>query len=122
MKIAISCIQEKKEGPMDSRFGRAPYFFFIQSDGTSGYFKPNTQNKQAVQGAGIQAAQSILKEEAKVLITGHCGPKAFRVLKEGGVRVYTAGSAELKVEEALRLFSEEKLEELNSADVEGHWV
>ena len=122
MKIAISCAQEKKEGPMDSSFGRAPHFFFIQSDGTSGYFMPNTQNKQAVQGAGIQAAQSILREGAEVLISGHCGPKAFRVLKEGGVRIFTAGSNKITVSEALTLFSEEKLEELTSADVEGHWV
>ena len=122
MKVAISCSQENIKEPVDTSFGRAPHFYFVQPDGSSGYFKPNTQNKQAVQGAGIQAAQTILGEDADVLISGHCGPKAFRVLKEGGVRIFLAGSNKPSVEEVLKLFSGNILEELDSADVEGHWV
>ena len=121
MKIAITCQEDKTDSPLDSRFGRAPMFFFIDSDGQPGYFLPNTQNKQAVQGAGIQSAQTVLKENSNVLITGHCGPKAFKILKEAGVRVFTAAAAKT-IEEALRQFSDNKLEELNDADVEGHWV
>lgn len=41
---------------------------------------PNTQNLEAAHGAGIQAGQSLAKSGAKVLITGHVGPKAFKVL------------------------------------------
>lgn len=120
MKIAVTCAEESVDGRTESRFGRAPLFFLIQSDGNPGYFVKNTQNRQAVQGAGIQAAQTLLREEAEVVITGHCGPKAFRVLKEGGVRIFQA-PREGSIEEALREFSENRLEELLTADVEGHW-
>ena len=121
MKIALTCTQENMKSPLDTRFGRAPHFYLSDSEGTSGYFIPNTQNKQAVQGAGIQAAQTILREDAEVLITGHCGPKAFKVLTEGGVRIFK-GNAQTSLEETLKDFSENKLEELSNSDVEGHWI
>lgn len=121
MKIAISCTEENIEKMASPSFGRAPHFYMTESEGEPGYFVPNTQNKQAVQGAGIQSAQTILREEAKVLITGHCGPKAFRVLSEGGVRIFQ-GEPKRTVKEALLDFSNNKLVELNTSDVEGHWV
>ena len=37
----------------------------------------NTQNLNLSQGAGIQAAQTIVENQVDCLITGHCGPKAF---------------------------------------------
>ena len=121
MKIAMTCQNDNTNSLIDSRFGRAPLFFLIESDEKPGYFVPNTQNKQAVQGAGIQAAQTILAESPDVLITGHCGPKAFRILKEAGIRVFQT-KADKTIEEALRLFADNNLTELENADVEGHWV
>lgn len=121
MKIAISCTEESIERMASPSFGRAPLFYLTESKGKPGYFVPNTQNKQAVQGAGIQSAQTVLREEAEVLITGHCGPKAFRVLNEGGVRIFQ-GEPKRTVEEALKDFSNNKLVELKTSDVEGHWV
>ncbi len=121
MKIALTCREDKTGSLIDSRFGRAPLFFLTESDEKPGYFIPNTQNKQAVQGAGIQAAQTVLAEDPDVLITGHCGPKAFRILREAGVRVFQSES-DKTIEEALRLFADNGLKELEGADVEGHWV
>ncbi len=121
MKIAMTCQSESTDSLLDSRFGRAPLFFLIDSDGKPGYFVENKQNKQAVQGAGIQSAQTILAEDPDVLITGHCGPKAFKILKEAGVRIFQSDTAKT-VEEALRLFAENGLKELDGADVEAHWV
>jgi len=120
MKIAVTSTEEKTDALTDKRFGRASCFFFIESDGEPGYFRPNTQNRQAEQGAGIQAAQTVLKEDAEILLTGHCGPKAWRVLNAAGIKVYTIQD-EKTVEEALQLFTENKLPLLDSADVEGHW-
>ena len=42
-----------------------------------------------VQGAGIQAAQTVIGRGAEALITGFCGPKAFRVLTAAKVQVLT---------------------------------
>ncbi len=121
MRIAVSCTEESTKKMASPSFGRAPFFYLAESEEYTGYFVPNTQNKQAVQGAGIQSAQTILREEAEVLITGHCGPKAFRVLTEGGVRIFQ-GEPKRTVDETLKDFFDNKLVELKSADVEGHWV
>ena len=47
----------------------------------------NQQNLNLPQGAGIQAAKTIVDNQAAVLITGHCGPKAFKVLQGAGVKI-----------------------------------
>ena len=48
----------------------------------------NTPNLNATQGAGIQAAESLARLGVETLITGHCGPKAFRVLSAAGIKVF----------------------------------
>jgi len=52
-------------------------------------------------------------------VTGHCGPKAFRVLLAAGVKVYTTDA--LTVSAALEHYRSGKLTEAKAADVEGHW-
>ena len=79
----------------------------------------NQQNLNAAQGAGIQSAETVIRSGAKALLSGHCGPKAFRVLAAAGVKVYTSDAA--TVAEALEQFKAGKLEEAGNADVEGHW-
>ena len=37
--------------------------------------------------AGIRTAKIVSKNGCKALITGSCGPNAFRILEEGGVKV-----------------------------------
>jgi len=41
----------------------------------------NTQNLDLPHGAGIQAAQNITQYNADMLLTGNCGPKAFKALE-----------------------------------------
>lgn len=80
----------------------------------------NQQNLNAAQGAGIQSAQTVAAGGAQALVSGHCGPKAFRVLAAANIKVYTTTAA--TVSEALALFQEGKLTENSGADVEGHWA
>ena len=79
----------------------------------------NEQNMNAAQGAGIQAAQLLVNLGVEAVITGHVGPKAFRTLKAAGVSIYLSEAA--TVEEALRLFRENRLPRADEATVEGHW-
>ncbi len=120
MKIAITTTGETLEAPLDSRFGRAPKF--ILYDLEKDYFEviDNRQSLNTAQGAGIQAAETVARAKADCLITGHCGPKAFRVLSAAGVLIYNCDEA--TVADALRAFREEKLVPMVSADVEGHWI
>jgi predicted Fe-Mo cluster-binding NifX family protein len=55
-----------------------------------------------------------------VVVTGHTGPKAFRILEAAGAVVYQC--AEPTVGAALNKWKHGELVKSIQADVEGHWV
>ncbi|MGM0443841.1 MAG: NifB/NifX family molybdenum-iron cluster-binding protein [Fibrobacterota bacterium] len=120
MKIAISSDGTGPEDPVQKRFGRAKNFVIYSTEDETYHPVANTQSLNAAQGAGIQSAQRIVENGAEVLISGHCGPKAFAVLKQAGVRIYTLPSA--SVGQAVEMYLSHTLTPLDDADVEGHWV
>ena len=79
----------------------------------------NAVNLNAAQGAGIQAAKTIIDLGVKTLITGHIGPKAFAALQAGGVAIYPVAGG--TVAETLEEFRMGSLKAMTAADVEGHW-
>ncbi len=120
MKIAITSTGNDLGSEIDPRFGRAAYFVIIDTDTMEFTIKDNVQNLNLPQGAGIQAAKTIVENGAEYLITGHCGPKAFQVLNQAGVKVIL--NVKGPVSEAVNQFKNGELKPSNSADVEGHWV
>ena len=113
------------EGPtpqdrVDPRFGRAKYFMVYDSDAGKWESVDNKQNLQAAQGAGIQAAATVANKKCTVLITGHCGPKAFRVLESANVEIYLCPES-VSVSGALEKYKKGELKKADNADVEGHW-
>lgn len=119
MRIAISAEQTTPDSPVDPRFGRARSFMIYDSETEKWESIDNNQNLQASQGAGIQTAANVVNANCAVLISGHCGPKAFVALSKGGVSVYTV--QEGRVQDALDAYLAGKLEKIESADVDGHW-
>jgi predicted Fe-Mo cluster-binding NifX family protein len=119
MKIAVSAQQAGPESPVDPRFGRARVFMVFDDEKETWESIDNNQNLQAAQGAGIQSAANVVNAGCTSLISGHCGPKAFRALSSAGVTVYTAYKG--TVRDAISAFRSGKLLKLESADVEGHW-
>jgi len=120
LKIALTTSGSDLKAPLDSRFGRAPKFLIYDLETGNFEVVDNAQNLNAAQGAGIQSAQNIARLGVGALITGHCGPKAFRVLKQASIKIYNASAA--TVGEALEQYRAGKLAEAASADVDGHWV
>jgi predicted Fe-Mo cluster-binding NifX family protein len=120
VKIAFTTSGENLDAPLDSRFGRASKF--ILYDLEKDYFEviDNRQNLNAAQGAGIQAAESIVRAGASGIVTGHCGPNAYRALRAAGIAIYSCG--ESTVGAALNAFRAGSLKPMESADVEGHWA
>ena len=119
MKVAISCKEHSAEAEVDPRFGRAPCFAIYDTASDAFEFIDNTQSLNSPSGAGVQAAQTILNAEVSALLTGHCGPKAFRALSSADVAIYTnvAGT----VQEAVSAFKNKSISPAEEADVEGHW-
>ncbi len=120
MKIAISSATPNLESEVDLRFGRAKCFIIYDINDNTFYHIDNVQNSEAAQGAGIQAAQHVLNENIKALITGHCGPKAFKVLSLAGIKIFTGVNGSIK--ENIEKYKNNKLEEALKADVESHWM
>jgi predicted Fe-Mo cluster-binding NifX family protein len=120
VKIAFTTSGETLEAPLDGRFGRAPKFILYDTE--KDYFEviDNRQSLNTPQGAGIQAAEAMVRAGAKCLVTGHCGPNAFRALCAAGITIYSC--EEPTVAAALEAFRAGMLKPMESADVEGHWV
>lgn len=120
MIVVVSASGETLDSSVDPRFGRAA--FFIAVDTGTGAFKAheNSQNLNAAQGAGIQSAETVSRLGADAVITGHCGPKAFKTLSTAGIQVITG--AEGTVAGAIAAFKSGALKVTDAPDVEGHWV
>ena len=119
MKIAISTSGNNLEAAVDPRFGRAAGFIICDTETGKFEYIDNKQNLQAMQGAGIQAAKTVVDSGAKAVITGHCGPKAFMTLKSAGIAIYTGAAG--TGSEMLDKFKRGELAESHQADVQGHW-
>jgi len=120
MKTVVTAQGQDLDSMVDPRFGRCSWF--IVADTGTGQFKAvsNEKNNESSQGAGIQAANNVARLGAQSVITGHCGPKAFRVLQAAGIKVYTGDGG--TVSEMLDRFKKGDLKEAETADVEGHWA
>jgi predicted Fe-Mo cluster-binding NifX family protein len=120
MKIAVTSSGETLESEIDPRFGRAAKFVLFDTESGDFEVVDNEQNLNAAQGAGIQAAETVSRLGAEAVITGHCGPKAFRTLRAAGIQIFAG--AEGTVAGAIEQFRSGSLEASESPDVEGHWA
>ncbi|MDI9570898.1 MAG: NifB/NifX family molybdenum-iron cluster-binding protein [Pseudomonadota bacterium] len=123
MKIAVTAQKPGWTEPLDNRFGRAAWFVIVDGETKKWTAAENLQNRQAAQGAGIQAAAAIIDRQAQVLLSGNVGPKAFRVLQAGGVRMYRTDTAKQRtVADAVAAWERGELEEITAATTEGHSI
>lgn len=119
MLIAVSARGRDLDAEVDPRFGRAAYILMVDSRDLSFEVLDNAENSKALKGAGIQAAAMIAKKGAAALITGHCGPNAFKVLEKAGIAV--ANNGEGTVRQAVSAYLEGRLPTAAGPDVEGQW-
>jgi predicted Fe-Mo cluster-binding NifX family protein len=108
------------DSEVDPRFGRARQFAVVDTATGEIEVIDNAQGVGAVQGAGVHAAETASRLGADCLITGHCGPKAFRALQAAGVAVFTGAAG--TVREALQQLEAGRLERAAGPDVMGHWT
>ncbi|MFH1487716.1 MAG: NifB/NifX family molybdenum-iron cluster-binding protein [Pseudomonadota bacterium] len=120
MLIAVTSQGEDLDAEVDPRFGRANGFLLVDPEGMSFKSIGNSQNLDLPQGAGIQSAQNIAGHHPDVVLTGHCGPKAFKVLRAAGIDVVVGMKG--TISEAVRLYLDGKAQPSEEANVEGHWV
>jgi len=86
MKIAVSSTGNDMNSQVDPRFGRCNCFLFIETEDMNVEACAN-QNAGLPNGAGIQSAQFVADQGARVVLTGRCGPKALQALSSAGIRL-----------------------------------
>lgn len=119
MKIAITAKGADLDSEVDPRFGRAAYILIVDSETLDFEALDNKENLNAFKGAGIQAASMASKKGAEVLLTGFCGPNAFRTLQAAKIGV--ANGAGGSVREALQAYLDGKLPLSDKENTEGQW-
>lgn len=117
MKVAVTSRGSVLSSELDPRFGRAKYFVVVDTDSGRFTAHDNQKNLEAAHGAGIQAAQDVIRLDAKAVITGNLGPKAATALKAGSVKVYRQNWG--TVRDAMEQFKAGRLDEISDADALG---
>ncbi len=119
MKIAITSQGTDLDAQVDPRFGRASYIIVVDTDSLAFEVIDNETNKNAFKGAGIQAASSVCDKGVAALLTGYCGPNAFKTLDAAGVKV--VNDAKGTIRDAIDTFKSGKFEYADAANADGHW-
>jgi len=95
VKICITSEDNTLDSRVDPRFGRCPYFIFIETD-TLEFEAAQNPNIEAMGGAGVQSGQFVAEKKVKAVLTGNIGPNAFQTLQTAGVDVITGISGTVK--------------------------
>ena len=86
MKIAITSSGSGLDAEVDPRFGRCAHFVFVDTESGAVEVAAN-QSVSAGGGAGVQSAQVVADHGATAVLTGNCGPNAYRALDAAGIKV-----------------------------------
>jgi predicted Fe-Mo cluster-binding NifX family protein len=119
MIVAVTAKGTHLSDEVDPRFGRAPYILIVDTETMECQALDNSSNVNAFKGAGIQAATMVAEKGAQVLLTGYCGPNAFRTVQAAGMKVVSDVTG--TVRQAVEKFLSGKVQYSENANVEGHW-
>ena len=89
MKVALPVESKSLETTVCPSFGRTPFYVLFDTEsGTHEFLENAAAASQG--GAGIKAAQTLVDNGVKALITYHCGENAAQVLTAAGDKIYKA--------------------------------
>ncbi|HQN18772.1 MAG TPA: NifB/NifX family molybdenum-iron cluster-binding protein [Syntrophobacteraceae bacterium] len=86
-KIAVTSEGPGLDDQVDPRFGRAAGFVIVDTDTMETEYIDNGQSQVLAQGAGIQAAELVVRAGVSWLLTGYVGPRAFQALSAAGIKI-----------------------------------
>ena len=116
MMICITTAGTEADAKVDARFGRSPWFTFV--DVSTGDFRVEANEfAEGAHGVGTRVSQYVVDHGAEAVITGQVGPNALEVLSAAGVAVYTTD--EMTIPEALNALGEGQLPRSEAAGAGG---
>jgi len=111
MKICITSNGPNLNSLIDPRFGRCLYFIFIDDKKPDDFRAVQNAGVNAMRGAGIQSAQTVVDQGAEIVITGNVGPNSLGALNASGIKIFQAIPGK-KIKDALASFKENQLLEI----------
>ena len=118
MKIAVTSTGPTLDDTVEARFGRCPYFLIIDPDTLE--FEPiQNPNIALGGGAGIQSAQLMANKGVSVVLTGNCGPNAFKTFGAAGVQVITGVSGQVR--QSVEQYKSGALSSTTAPNVQSHF-
>ena len=118
MKIAVTATGPSLDDQVEPRFGRAPYYLFIDPE-TMEFEAIQNPNVAAGGGAGIQSAQLMSEHGVQYVLTGNCGPNAFQVFGAAGIQVIVGVSGTTR--QAVEQFKSGAFSVSNQPNVASHF-
>jgi len=88
MKVCFTANGTTLDALMEERFGRAPYFVIVESE-TESFEAIKNPYADGGGGVGPKAAQVLIANNVKALISGQVGGNAQEVLAAAGIEMYT---------------------------------
>ena len=119
-KIAVSCESPSLDSPVDPRFGRAAGFLVVDPETMTFDYLDNGGSQTMAQGAGIQAAETVARSGAKLVLSGIVGPKEFQALAAADIKIGQNLNG-LTVKEAIERFKNGDVEIASQPNRQGHW-
>ena len=86
MRVAVAAGGPDLESSVDPRFARCMYYVFVEPDSMQ-FETVENPNRLVAGGAAELSARLVAERHAEVLVTGNCGPNAFRTLSLAGIKV-----------------------------------
>ena len=114
MQVIVSSTGDSLDAQVSPIFGRCMVFLLVNTDTMDARAIPNPA-VSAPGGAGVQAAQLVVREGAEAVISGNLGPNAMGVIAAAGIPFYSAPAG--TVREAVEAFNAGSLQPENQATV-----
>ena len=115
MLVAISIEKPELLSEISNGFGISKYFLIYDSEMNTSDFFPNPYSTE-LGCAGIQSARFLFEKNIEALITANIGLHPLSFLNSLNIKVYRC--IKESAEEAIKLFKEKKLEEIETSENE----
>ena len=117
MKVILSSTGKSVDDAISTVFGRTEFYLLVDTEQfTSESFDNPAVNQSS--GAGIQAAQFVLKKNPESVISSSIGPNAYEVLSAASIPCYTASGG--TVRETVEAFNRGELQMMGAANADSH--
>jgi predicted Fe-Mo cluster-binding NifX family protein len=114
MRVIVSRTGDTLDAQVSPVFGRCPVFLLVDTETMEARAIPNPA-VGASGGAGVQAAQLVVREGAEAILSGNLGPNAMGVIATAGIPAYSVPSGTAR--EAVEALVAGRLQPLEGATV-----